>query len=126
MLADNEGHMMRPSRVRSMFASRACRRSIMIGDELNMSQMQTVVTHMGEIDQPWVSYCHFQAQCMIVIENSRIVHMVDLPCGGFIDMLHDPNRSTFGTLGTSARLDQLYMTLYILSYLNSSLFQALL
>jgi len=104
MLGDNEGHMVRPSRVRSMFASRACRKSIMIGDELNMSQMQTVVTHMGEIDQPWVNYYHPQAQCMIVTDNFRIVHMAGLPCGGFIDMLHDLIRSTFGTLGTSAKL----------------------
>lgn len=34
--------MIRPSKVRKMFASRACRKSIMIGDSLNMSQMQRV------------------------------------------------------------------------------------
>ncbi|XP_022919793.2 mismatch repair endonuclease PMS2 [Onthophagus taurus] len=43
----------RPSRVRQMFASRACRKSVMIGKALTHSDMRKLVDHMGEIDQPW-------------------------------------------------------------------------
>jgi DNA mismatch repair protein PMS2 len=43
----------RPSRVRRMFASRACRSSIMIGHTLTLKQMQTILRHMGEIEKPW-------------------------------------------------------------------------
>ncbi|KAG0240522.1 Mismatch repair endonuclease pms2, partial [Actinomortierella wolfii] len=45
--------MVRPSKVRNLFASRACRRSVMIGDVLKVSKMKKIVRHMGEIDQPW-------------------------------------------------------------------------
>ncbi|XP_071963047.1 mismatch repair endonuclease PMS2-like isoform X2 [Antedon mediterranea] len=53
MLMDAPGVMCRPSRVRQMFASRACRRSVMIGTSLNQSDMKKLLHHMGEIDQPW-------------------------------------------------------------------------
>ena len=53
MLSDNPGVMCRPSRVRSMFASRACRMSTMVGNALNISQMKTLVNHMAEIEHPW-------------------------------------------------------------------------
>ncbi|KAL9114518.1 MAG: hypothetical protein Q9227_001599 [Pyrenula ochraceoflavens] len=43
----------RPSKVRKMFAMRACRSSIMIGKTLTEKQMSTIVKHMGEIDKPW-------------------------------------------------------------------------
>lgn len=43
----------RPSKVRKMFAMRACRSSIMIGKTLTNTQMGKVVKHMGEIDKPW-------------------------------------------------------------------------
>ncbi|PQE29098.1 hypothetical protein CJF30_00004156 [Rutstroemia sp. NJR-2017a BBW] len=43
----------RPSKVRKMFAMRACRSSIMIGKSLDRRQMEKVVKHMGEIDKPW-------------------------------------------------------------------------
>lgn len=43
----------RPSKVRKMFAMRACRSSIMIGKTLTGKQMSTVVRHMGMIDKPW-------------------------------------------------------------------------
>ncbi|KAF9571249.1 hypothetical protein EC968_000792 [Mortierella alpina] len=45
--------MVRCSKVRALFASRACRRSVMIGHVLNHGQMKRIVRHMGEIDQPW-------------------------------------------------------------------------
>ncbi|XP_042235701.1 mismatch repair endonuclease PMS2-like isoform X2 [Homarus americanus] len=53
MLSDAPGVMCRPSRVRAMFASRACRKSVMIGTALTQAQMQKLVCHMGEIEQPW-------------------------------------------------------------------------
>ncbi|KAF3482814.1 uncharacterized protein GIQ15_02138 [Arthroderma uncinatum] len=43
----------RPSKVRKMFAMRACRSSIMIGKNLTHRQMENVVKHMGMIDKPW-------------------------------------------------------------------------
>ncbi|XP_073399173.1 mismatch repair endonuclease PMS2 [Dendrobates tinctorius] len=53
MLSDAPGVMCRPSRVRQMFASRACRKSVMIGTALNTHEMKKLVAHMGEIEQPW-------------------------------------------------------------------------
>lgn len=43
----------RPSRVRKMFAMRACRSSIMVGNPLQQRQMEKLVRHMGELDKPW-------------------------------------------------------------------------
>ncbi|XP_055311447.1 mismatch repair endonuclease PMS2 [Sitodiplosis mosellana] len=43
----------RPSRVRAMFASRACRSSVMIGTSLSRTDMRRLIDHMGTIDQPW-------------------------------------------------------------------------
>ncbi|KAH8321618.1 hypothetical protein KR074_010509, partial [Drosophila pseudoananassae] len=49
-----EGTICRPSRVRAMFASRACRKSVMIGTALNRTTtMRRLITQMGEIEQPW-------------------------------------------------------------------------
>ena len=53
MLSDSPGVMCRPSRVRKMFASRACRMSVMVGTALNQAQMKRIVSHMGEIEHPW-------------------------------------------------------------------------
>ncbi|KAI0967709.1 hypothetical protein F4678DRAFT_445290 [Xylaria arbuscula] len=43
----------RPSKVRKMFAMRACRSSVMIGKSLSSKQMEKLVRHMGELDKPW-------------------------------------------------------------------------
>ncbi|KAI0597963.1 hypothetical protein F4775DRAFT_558312 [Biscogniauxia sp. FL1348] len=43
----------RPSKVRKMFAMRACRSSVMIGKPLSNRQMEKLVRHMGELDKPW-------------------------------------------------------------------------
>ncbi|XXG99158.1 hypothetical protein Hte_005493 [Hypoxylon texense] len=43
----------RPSKVRKMFAMRACRSSVMIGKSLPTKQMEKLVRHMGELDKPW-------------------------------------------------------------------------
>ncbi|KAI8601344.1 hypothetical protein EDD21DRAFT_395464 [Dissophora ornata] len=56
---NNEGHHHhrhgsgKEKMVRALFASRACRRSVMIGHVLNHSQMKKIVRHMGDINQPW-------------------------------------------------------------------------
>ncbi|KAI2619964.1 DNA mismatch repair protein MutL [Hypoxylon sp. NC1633] len=43
----------RPSKVRKLFAVRACRSSVMIGKSLPIKQMEKLVRHMGELDKPW-------------------------------------------------------------------------
>jgi DNA mismatch repair protein PMS2 len=45
--------VVRPSKVRRMFAMRACRSSVMVGKTLTISQMQKLLTNMGELDKPW-------------------------------------------------------------------------
>lgn len=49
----NAGEMVRLPKARAMFASRACRSSIMIGKALDKGQMARVVTKMATIEQPW-------------------------------------------------------------------------
>ena len=46
-------HIPRPSRVRKMFAMRACRSSVMIGKSLAKAQMAKLVRNMGTIEKPW-------------------------------------------------------------------------
>uniref|UniRef100_A0A1A8N8Z4 PMS2 postmeiotic segregation increased 2 n=1 Tax=Nothobranchius rachovii TaxID=451742 RepID=A0A1A8N8Z4_9TELE len=41
------------STLRQMFASRACRKSVMIGTALSVGEMKKLVVHMGEIEHPW-------------------------------------------------------------------------
>jgi DNA mismatch repair protein PMS2 len=58
LLAESSGSasaagIVRPSKVRKMFAMRACRSSVMIGKTLTQRQMGKLVAHMGEIDKPW-------------------------------------------------------------------------
>ncbi|KAI5851015.1 hypothetical protein BZA05DRAFT_430366 [Tricharina praecox] len=44
---------LRCSKVRSMFAMRACRKSVMVGRALPVKAMEKIVRHMGELDKPW-------------------------------------------------------------------------
>lgn len=53
MLADDPHKMCRPSRVRAMFASRACRTSVMIGTALDVVRMRAIVDHMSTLGHPW-------------------------------------------------------------------------
>ena len=53
MLSDSPGVMCRPTRVRKMFASRACRMSTMVGTALSRDEMKGIVAHMGQMDHPW-------------------------------------------------------------------------
>ncbi|KAJ8106948.1 hypothetical protein OPT61_g9201 [Boeremia exigua] len=46
-------HIPRPSKVRKLLASRACRSSVMIGKTLQNAQMENIVRHMGSMDKPW-------------------------------------------------------------------------
>jgi len=66
-----EGTMCRPSRVRSMFASRACRKSVMIGTALNGKEMRSLVEHMGQIEQPW--NCPHGRPTMRHLVNTNII-----------------------------------------------------
>lgn len=50
---NNSGQMVRLPKARAMFASRACRSSIMIGKALDRGQMSRVVAKMATIEQPW-------------------------------------------------------------------------
>ncbi|ODN84554.1 hypothetical protein L202_00482 [Cryptococcus amylolentus CBS 6039] len=56
LLSDNSrpsGQMVRCSKARAMFASRACRKSVMIGKALTKNQMSQLLRNMATIDQPW-------------------------------------------------------------------------
>lgn len=50
---DSNQPKLRCSKLRSMFAMRACRSSIMIGTPLKASTMEMVVRHMGTLNKPW-------------------------------------------------------------------------
>ncbi|KAJ1914058.1 ATP-binding mismatch repair protein [Mycoemilia scoparia] len=43
----------RCDRARRIFASRACRKSIMIGDALNTAEMTRIVRNLGKLEHPW-------------------------------------------------------------------------
>lgn len=43
----------RPKKVYHMLASRACRKSIMIGDTLDRKQMARVVANLSTLQSPW-------------------------------------------------------------------------
>ncbi|KAL4438704.1 hypothetical protein ABPG77_006308 [Micractinium sp. CCAP 211/92] len=45
--------VVRPSRVRAMLASRACRSSIMIGKALDRREMRLILEHLSQLDSPW-------------------------------------------------------------------------
>ncbi|KPV74450.1 uncharacterized protein RHOBADRAFT_27977 [Rhodotorula graminis WP1] len=45
--------VVRPSKARRMFASRACRKSVMVGKALNVKQMTQILRNMAAMDQPW-------------------------------------------------------------------------
>jgi DNA mismatch repair protein PMS2 len=49
----DESQLIRCRKAERMFASRACRSSIMIGTALTRERMQSVVFHMGELQKPW-------------------------------------------------------------------------
>lgn len=50
---NKEKNIFRPSRVRQMLASRACRGAVMIGKALNNSDMQKLIAQMAQMKNPW-------------------------------------------------------------------------
>lgn len=44
---------LRPTRVRQMLASRACRSAVMIGTALSLNDMQRLVKQMAKMENPW-------------------------------------------------------------------------
>ena len=36
-----------------MFVSRACRRAVMVGDDLNLAQMSKIICNMSTLKSPW-------------------------------------------------------------------------
>ncbi|KJH53007.1 DNA mismatch repair protein [Dictyocaulus viviparus] len=53
VVSEFPGVMYRPAKLRRIFASRACRKSVMIGTVLNTNQMKKITEHLGTLDQPW-------------------------------------------------------------------------
>ncbi len=49
--------ILRLPKLTSIFASRACRSAIMIGTALKRDTMRRVVSHMGDLQQPWNCAC---------------------------------------------------------------------
>ncbi|PFH47230.1 hypothetical protein AMATHDRAFT_152687 [Amanita thiersii Skay4041] len=79
------GEVVRCSKVRAMFAMRACRKSVMIGMALTKNQMSTLVQHMGLIDQPW--------NCPHGRPTMR--HLYDLCLGSLQETLQPINFASF-------------------------------
>ncbi|KAK0090872.1 hypothetical protein PV325_000038 [Microctonus aethiopoides] len=48
-----DGKILRPSRVRQMLASRACRSAVMVGTSLSHTEMHRLITQMGQMQNPW-------------------------------------------------------------------------
>ncbi|KAL7424703.1 ATP-binding mismatch repair protein [Cryptotrichosporon argae] len=68
------GQMVRCAKARAMFASRACRKSVMIGKSLTRAQMAQLLRNMGSIDQPW--------NCPHGRPTMRHLHTMDRPARG--------------------------------------------
>ena len=66
---------LRPTRVRAMFASRACRKSVMIGHSLSRADMARMVRHMGMIEQPW--NCPHGRPTLRHLINTDVVRLSD-------------------------------------------------
>ncbi|GMR54537.1 hypothetical protein PMAYCL1PPCAC_24732, partial [Pristionchus mayeri] len=47
------GVMVRPSKLNKVFASKACRSSVMIGARLTNEKMKAIVNQLGRLDHPW-------------------------------------------------------------------------
>jgi DNA mismatch repair ATPase MutL len=55
MSSSEQSHLtdIKSSSLRAIYASKACRKSVMIGDSLNMNEMKRIITHLYEIEKPW-------------------------------------------------------------------------
>ncbi len=45
----------RPSRIRAMFASRACRKAVMVGTALTPAKMKKYLEQLSQLKHPWVT-----------------------------------------------------------------------
>ncbi|KRZ73603.1 Mismatch repair endonuclease PMS2 [Trichinella papuae] len=52
-LSQFPGNLCMPTKIRSILASRACRKSVMIGTALSMEEMQQIVEGLSSIEHPW-------------------------------------------------------------------------
>jgi DNA mismatch repair protein PMS2 len=43
----------RPEKVKAMLRSRACRKSVMIGMDLDKKKMLSIVSNLSTLDSPW-------------------------------------------------------------------------
>lgn len=66
------GTVVRPSKVRTMFASRACRSSIMIGRALKHSEMRRILANLAGLYAPW--NCPHGRSTMRHLSNLRDLH----------------------------------------------------
>eukprot|EP00483_Globobulimina_turgida_P011059 UN11080 len=53
VLTNNNNGIIRPTKVRTVFAYKACRSAIMIGKDLTKKEMRNVVDNICTLDQPW-------------------------------------------------------------------------
>ncbi|ULT88977.1 hypothetical protein L3Y34_007870 [Caenorhabditis briggsae] len=53
VVSEYPNQMYRPVRIRNIFASKACRKSVMIGKPLNHREMTRIIRHLSKLDQPW-------------------------------------------------------------------------
>lgn len=54
LFEDNPGNdSVRPKKVRDVFASRACRGSVMVGTALKEKEMDRIVRNLAGLDKPW-------------------------------------------------------------------------
>ncbi|CAJ0944475.1 unnamed protein product, partial [Mesorhabditis belari] len=72
-VTEHPNQMYRPQKLRKIFASRACRHSVMVGDTLMSGKMEEIVSNLGLLDHPW-SCPH---------GRPTLRHLFDLRKGGF-------------------------------------------
>ncbi len=63
------------SKLRKVFASKACRMSIMIGTDLTKKQMTNVVRHLAHLAKPWVK---IKEICLVYIYINFIFFPIEL------------------------------------------------
>ena len=53
LIVKNQGQAVMLPKLMSIYASKACRSAVMIGKALSFSEMTTIVSNLGTIEQPW-------------------------------------------------------------------------
>ncbi|TPX31918.1 hypothetical protein SmJEL517_g04874 [Synchytrium microbalum] len=95
------GHdAIRPSRIDSLIASKACRKSVMIGMALERSRMIKIVAHMGDMDQPWVLSSprrRIETDVMKLLMSDYEVTLVNDNMQEFYVRFHGPKDTPFAT-----------------------------